>query len=332
MSLLFIDGFADGLGAAKYVSGSFAADAAYGRVGGNGGRFGNIENGTAVIGFPSLTSIVVGMAVYLDSAADGDVLWGLGDEGRMRWYADGSLAWRLGTSGAVLAQSSPGSVPTGAWHYVELKLVLHNSTGAATIAIDGVVDGVGSGIDTAVAGSATALTLGFDSSAWIDRWYCADLYVADIDGSGIVDFLGDVRVETVLPSGNGTTSDLIGSDMDSTDNYLLVDEATPSTADFVQSAAEGDLDTYTMSDLASSAVTVHGVQTCIYATKSDAGNKFIRPVIRSGTTNYPGTSKALAAVTYLASLEVWEQDPDTAAAWTASGVNAMEVGQEVRDS
>ena len=54
-----------------------------------------------------------------------------------------------------------------------------------------------------------------------------DLYICDgttVPGEPVNDFLGDVRVDTLYPNGNGNSSQWVGQDANSTDNYLNVDD------------------------------------------------------------------------------------------------------------
>src|SRR5437764_673985 len=56
----------------------------------------------------------------------------------------------------------------------------------------------------------------------VGRAYLDDLYVCDATGTTNNTFLGDVRVHTLVPSGNGTDSGLTGSDGNQVNNYQLV--------------------------------------------------------------------------------------------------------------
>jgi hypothetical protein len=129
---------------------------------------------------------------------------------------------------------------------------------------------------------------------------------------------------------------MTGSDADKTDNYLLVNESTADSANYVGSALQGDLDTYTMGDLGSTNYDIVGVQTTVWAAASDVGSKYIRPIVRTGTTggaqsDNAGTSVVLTTA-YNAYDEAWGINPATSTSWTEGEITAMEVGQEARDS
>jgi hypothetical protein len=53
-----------------------------------------------------------------------------------------------------------------------------------------------------------------------------------------------------------------------------------------------------------------------------------RTKLKSGTTTADGTTQGIAT-SYLPYGDLYETDPDTAMAWTPSGVNTVQVGIEV---
>src|SRR5262245_27001658 len=74
--------------------------------------------------------------------------------------------------------------------------------------------------------------------------------------------------------------------------------------------------------------TVHAVQVTMVARKDDAEARQLRTKLKSGTTTADGATQGMAT-SYLPYGDLYETDPDTAMAWTPSGVNAMQVGIEV---
>ena len=59
--------------------------------------------------------------------------------------------------------------------------------------------------------------------------------------------------------------------------------------------------------------------------KDDAAARQVAAVIRSGGSNSVAPTVTLAS-TYASRADVWELDPATTAAWTATGINAIEAG------
>jgi hypothetical protein len=239
----------------------------------------------------------------------------------------GVVRIRRGTAtGTILADSAIGIVSVDTWHHFEIRATIADSGGRVEVWVDDVkvIDFTGDtrngGTKTDIDNTGYGRTLG-------GNWDLSDISIASETTN-----YGVTMVAMSLPSGNGNSSGLTGSDANQVDNYLHVDEATPDgNTSYVAGDTEGQKDTYALADLPSGTWDVIAVQTVLNAIKSDAGTRFMRPVLRSGTTDYPGASVAVAE-SYLSYLEVFTTDPDTAAAWTQSGVNALEVGPEVRDS
>lgn len=121
---------------------------------------------------------------------------------------------------------------------------------------------------------------------------------------------------------------LVGSDADSINNYQLVDEHPYSGTDYTGSATTGDKDTYALTDLPAGVTTVFGVQVTGKMAKSDATVAQARYLLRSGGTDYGGTTRTLTT-SFTTYSDLYETDPATGVAWTASGVNNLESGMEV---
>ena len=84
-------------------------------------------------------------------------------------------------------------------------------------------------------------------------------------------FLGDITVETLYPNGDGAANQWLGSDGNSTSNYLLVNETgAPVTTSYTGDSVSGHRDLYTLTDLVATTGTVVGVCHQAYAAASDA--------------------------------------------------------------
>ena len=113
-----------------------------------------------------------------------------------------------------------------------------------------------------------------------------------------------------------------------TGDYTAVDEAGIDDLDYISSTAAGDTETYGFGNLDATFNTgydVLAVSVNARAKKTGAGAGFIKPCVYSGTTLGEGTSSALDIV-YEPHSHIFAVDPDTATAWTISGVNAAQVG------
>lgn len=231
----------------------------------------------------------------------------------------------LGTGATVLN--------IGAFVYVEFKFTIHDSAGAVEVRLNGSSSAEisASGIDTRNGGNATwdTLTLapGYNGTFRFD-----DLYVCDGSGSAPANtFLGDCRVECLVPQTDavsaGSNAGLTCST--GTDHGALVDDATPNgDTDYNSSATVGVKDTYQFPSLSTSPTAIYGVQVNPYVKKTDAGAKTFCPVVRSGGTDYDGTTQT-PTTSYAFYPQVYEQDPNTSAAWDLAGIAAVQVGVKV---
>lgn len=333
MSLILVDGFDDGLHDLKW-SRSSAMTVASGRNG-NCLNPGNQSVFKIVPAAMEHATFILGCAFQITSFSG----WvGTPDVFQFRSDANATQhvtvrisntgAMTITRAGTVLATSTV-ALALGQWYYLELKATLHDTTGAIELRLNGVTVASVTNVDTKNAGTKTVFdTVQISIATGGNGMRIDDLYLLNGAGSRLNDFLGDVAIETLFPSGNGATSQFVGSDGNSTDNYALVDEATPSATDYVGGATVGDTDTYTFGDLLRTGGTVHGVVATAYAANSDAGARGLALVARPGSTDRPGSGQALTT-TYTPYREVWEQNPDTSTDWTVAAVNAAEFGVKV---
>lgn len=236
------------------------------------------------------------------------------------------IAWR-GTNATVLGTSAAPLAPN-IWHYIEAKFTIHDTAGVAIVRVNGVPVINLTSQDTRNAGNASANTIRIGSSttptpANLDY---DDIYVFDTTGSSNNDFVGDCRVERIAPSGAGATTAWTPS---AGANYACVDEAPPNAdTDYVSSLTAGQTDTYACGNLVTTSGTVYAVQATATARKDDAGSRSLALVARPGGTDRLGATQGIGD-TYGTYTEIWNTNPDTAAAWTIAAVNASEFGQRL---
>lgn len=236
------------------------------------------------------------------------------------------------TTGGTTYVSTVGySIST--WHWIELKIKISDTVGKIILKVDGTTGINQTNIDTAItAGSTTVTAVGFRSegpgSTNGGDFLIDDLVILDDQGSVNNDFPGDTAIKTLLPNGNGNSSQLVGSDSNSTDNYLLVDETSLDTADYVGSATLNDIDLYAMTDLTGSP-TIKAVCFSPVLGKADAGGRKYAPMVRQSTTNYAGSDTSVPLGPAVVQV-IYETNPATSSAWTATEVNADEFGVKVR--
>jgi hypothetical protein len=232
----------------------------------------------------------------------------------------------------LITASVPIPAPTGSpGNFFELKYFVANSGGSAEMKLNGASIGTFSGDTQATANAniATHYIGGSTGSGVGPQTLYDDMYWLDDTGSAPTNtFLGDTRVSCLFPDGNGNSSQFVGSDADSTNNYLLVDETNPNDdTDYVESATVGNKDTYTYGNLPSATGAVYAVQPLMYAKKTDASARSIASVARVSATEVDSANKVLGTG-YVYYPDVRETKPG-GGAWTISDVNAAEFGPKI---
>ncbi len=228
-------------------------------------------------------------------------------------------ALRVTRNGTVLGTSAGGVIVDGVWNYIEMELTRNASTGAYNVYVNGASVLSGTGANT---GSLDIdnMNTAFGNDG-VNQLY-DDFYVTNVATK-----LGESRIDTIRP--NADTADKDWARSTGADNYALVDETTYNgDTDYVSSATPGDLDIYGVTDLSFTPATVRAVQTTMVARKDDATSRSIRTKLKSGATTSNGATRSMTT-SYVVSGDIFETDPDTAGAWSASSVNAAQVGIEV---
>lgn len=320
-----------------HPSNALAVVAGAGRNGTAGIRRASNQSGRIRLTLDAQPTWITGFGFYMDSAPGTNTasLFDFADAGTLQ------VELRVDTTGHLVATRNGTTLATGSavltaatYYHIAIKVMIADAGGRFIVKVNNVVDidFTGDTKNTANA-SANMLELGSLSAlAGSGIFTYDDWYVMDGTGAANNDFPADadLRVACLLPNGNGASSQFTGSDGNSVDNYLLVDEAAPNDdTDYVASGTVGHIDTYAMADLPSSAAAIQGIQQVIAARKDDAGSRTGRTVLRRSGVNYEGADIALAN-NYLFYTTLRETDPSTAAAWTEAGVNAIEAGAKVQ--
>ena len=244
----------------------------------------------------------------------------------------GHLVVRRGTSSGTVLATSTQVFPLNEWRHLQMQATIADSGGTCIVKVDG-TDWINFTGDTKNAGTNTTIDGIFllqsgSSNTYLadDLWVCNGTDDTATTGRPDNDFLGDLHVEGILPTGNGNSSQFVGSDGNSTDNYLLVDDPTINTTDYVGSATPGNRDSYVTGDLASYVSAVYAVRVSAYAAKSDAGAAGIKVGLReSGGTVTLAASQALSTTyaTYWDALR--KVNPTGSTAWSAADVNGIQI-------
>jgi hypothetical protein len=331
VALLYIDGFAHA-NLSRYASG---ASANFQTNGIASGALHNYYVFSAALGraITAASEVFTGFRYSVSTYVVSNIVSVMGDAGATRHLTlnvntSGLLELRRGTSASgTLLGTGTTVIGINVWHYIEMRATIADAGGVCQIRLDGVLEIDVTG-DTKNAGTATSIDMvRLDSSNINQR--CTDWYIANTAGSAPGNsWLGDTVVRTLVPTGDGALSQLVGSDGNSVSNWQQVDELPPSTTDYNGSPTTNAEDTYAITDLPSTNVTVYGVQLSSVLAKSDAGVASSTPLVRIGSTDYDSGAKTLTT-SYAEYLDLYPASPATGVAWTPTEVNGAQIGMKV---
>ena len=160
--------------------------------------------------------------------------------------------------------------------------------------------------------------------------YYDDLAVFERDG-GAMSAVPDYRFKSLNVTGNGHTNGATGSDADSTDNYLLVDEigaSHDSDTTYTYAEAADVIDLYTVDPVLTipTGFTVQAVMPYLIAKKSNgAVATTIIPALSDGTDDSFGTAEDLPTSYGIIPRQAFTLAPD-GGAWTQADIDNLEVG------
>lgn len=296
----------------------------YGRYTNNGNSMSKFHTASAQIftGFGLNTTSSVALSFYGDNGTTQHIT--------VMRNTSGFIEIRRGAYTGTLLATGTTVLFNGQWNYIEVSCTISDTVGEVHVRLNGLTtDEVSYTGDTKNGGTATTIDAVLLMNINNATTYFSDFYLLNSTGSAPNNnFLGDVVVRTLSPSGNGTYSQLTGSDGNQTDNYLLIDERPYSGTDYVGSTTVGQKDTYATADLPGGVSAVYGLQINGMMAKSDGSLAQARYVLRSGGADFGGTTRPLTT-TFTGYYELYEQDPATSAFWTPAGVSGMEPGMEV---
>ena len=250
----------------------------------------------------------------------------------------GFIEARKGTTVAasVIATSSGhAAIAPGTWHSYEVKYLAHATTGTLIVRLDGVTVLSISGVSTAATGGSVNQiqfgtgVIGTQNAQWDDMYVCDAVNATATQGRPNNDFLGDVRIATLVPTAAGDTT---GWTPSTGSNYACVDENPANTTDYVSASASstGTRDLYNITDLSGSISAVIAVRTHFYVSKSDAGTALVKPALKENgviTADAAGLALSVSWGGMHGLLRCTR--PSDGGAWTVSDINSLQVGMDV---
>lgn len=292
-------------------------------------QIGSTTTATAATSIPASTHCVIGFAynmtrpigtlatylIYLKSGTTNLIT--------LTVTADNRLSVTLGGTTYLSTKTySPGT-----WVYIEIGAHISDS-GSFEVKVNGSSDGwisLGT-VDTKPSTETTitsihlvASTAGLASTsitAYID-----DLYITY---GNELKWLGDIRVDALALTADSTPQDW------TSDTGNAWDRLNNTSAGYITGTTLDDESLFALADYTPATTAIHGAQVCAYARKTDAGSRSMAIEAKSDTTTDVGDTIALGDTT-TEYRQVWLTDPDTAAAWTDGGLDALEIGVKVMD-
>jgi hypothetical protein len=233
------------------------------------------------------------------------------------------------TPGGVATISTDYVMQVGEWARIDLVSYPHVTAGFIQLWVNGVMIAEHTGRNSATTQSTEVASARIAvGNLNTTRLSVDDVYLAN--GQGPAPYngrIGDVRIESLVPSGNGSSSQFAGSDGNSVDNYALVDELPAVTTDYVTGVA-WQKDLYQYSNLSVPAGVVHAVQLHHVGNKLDAGAAELVPVHKLGATEHDDSPMGLGLTPVYGQGAIRTVDPD-GNPWTVASVNAAEFGYKV---
>ena len=241
--------------------------------------------------------------------------------------ADGTISVRRGST---TLDTTVATTPLDEWFYLEFLVTIHASAGAYELRMNGATILSASGVNTQNGGVAQASQCWLTGSGGLGSNLNGSIDFDDfvLQSGSASALLGDCRVDTFFPDADGASSQFTPST--GTDNYAMVDEANPDDdTTYVESSTVGHIDLYGFPDLSHTPANIYAVQVSPRVNKTESGYRSMKAVVRSGGANYESAERVIGADTFVWVPLLFEEDPDTAAAWTIAGVNAIEAGLKV---
>ena len=237
---------------------------------------------------------------------------------RLQLMAGGALGlYRSDTNAQVAVSSNVVWNAGNVWRYIELKYT--PSTGACEVRADGVVC-----VSGTVPTAASVSSLLFESPPSGYTFMFDDVYILDTTGTTNNTYLGDVRVQTLVPSADGSNLGMTPSS--GTTHYSMVNEATPDTTTYVSASSAGVKDSYQYQDLAANTASVYGVAVTNYASKDAPAAANIATLVRLGATDYVNATPQVLSASWVAGTDLYQARPSDSAPWTPADVNGAEFG------
>lgn len=278
------------------------------------------------------TTLVVGMAITVQAGAvsSGSTypIFALEDgasvtQVKLYLNSDGEFVVANGDNG-VQATSTVKYSPAR-WQYLEMKVYMHATAGTVEVRKNMKTIINATSLDTlddsGSSGGAQHVHFGPMSGSGLSS-YLDDIYV------DTANFLGDIRVDSELPTADGTHTDFAPS---AGNRWECVNEdGANGDTDYVEASGVGNQATFKITAPTINNA-VKGIMLMPTMRRTEPGNAAIKTLVRQSSTDYLNALEhdvpAGSQYNYLQG--IWETDPNDSNPWTTSKLNSAEFGVEI---
>lgn len=254
-----------------------------------------------------------------------NIEFGFDDGTSIAWY---SSSGNIEINGSPVAYYSTGSLSNAAWFLVEFRFSL-GASGVIQLRFNGNTVATYTG---AVGSSGAKLESYQLFGGSKHDMFLDDVAINDTSGSHNNSWVGNTYVIPLIPNGNGDISEWVGSDADSIDNYLLVDDspdALPSDTEYVSQENDDKKDLYQIANLPSLGEfdVINNVQVVAVARKQNEGEGGKIELLLKDNSVEIDAGEVIVPVAYSAMRgDIFATNPNTGVAWTESEINSLQIG------
>jgi hypothetical protein len=233
-------------------------------------------------------------------------------------------------SGTVLA-TSPQLVPNGTcpWHNCQVKVVINNTIGSVELRLNGATSPSwnATGLNTRN-GTATnqcnSIILASNSAS---TGFMDDFYAFNDQGSQPNTWQGEVKCATLFPNSDNSIQWTRNAGSTNFSRVNQVGSAQDNDTSYNSDNTVGHIDQFLITSLGVTPAAIVAVQTKMNHRMDDVGPHTVQMNLTSGGTTVNKTATVGASYVWATKTDV--VDPNTSAAWTASGVNSAKPGYQV---
>jgi hypothetical protein len=235
------------------------------------------------------------------------------------------------TSTGTLVATGSISIQLNTWYLIEVHVKIADASGDIEVKVDGVtpldIDFSG---DTKPGADTTIDSVNFSCYFSNNSCYFDDLGINDTSGSVDNSWCGDGHIILLTPNANGDVTQLMGSDGNQTDNYLLVDDI-PSDGDttYVVGSGIGQYDLYNLLPSNLTDVIISRVWAEARARSIAATGDEVALLLKTGGNEYQGINNSLLTTYTRVVGSGYTENPSTSLPWTISDLDSLQSGVEV---